>query len=718
MKGITQQQQNETQYVYIAKSPSLHAEVTDITFVKTRPDSAAEIFNNTYEAVDQNQFTTVLPFVNDAIPERSQKFLSMNGCIQPIVLEFDNCPMRVQEERVKFLAEKLITPMFAVHSGNKSIHHYIFFAKFADDIYVYKRKCQQFIAYLASEYPTYFKVPTRDGEKHPLVPDYLMFTGNRYTRQAGGKRDNGKVQIGKILHAAEDGIDALDISPFLASENSHAVYSGSRRNGIGKPEQKQPRKATLSFIAMGAEIGSRDNECFRAACDLKNCGFSKEEVIEKLLEGAAKCNPVFPETEVCAKVESAWTSDGTYNPIDPTVPYAFIEQATGSYCYLINKKLYSVSKDALKDILKSYNTPFPDPLPVLEFKFDVHDNDQIDLANRTFNLFTPTVYHLMKSNDEVLEPHLDFPMIDKLLCNLLPVQTEKEHFINWLASALQTRRKLMTAYVLKGAQGAGKGLLFGYIIRPLFGEGQTIQIEDEQLKSSFNGPMKNVCFIAFNEVAHDNYGRNALNSKIKSIITDPTITINEKYIRHFVISNCTNCIFFSNESVPLLVERSDRRFSVVETGGPLTATSWFNAEKVIPMFSEELPAFAQYLWNIDIDISMANTALRNDLKEKMIDAGLNRFEEFAAKLKEADIDWFLDNLDKDDALWNGGSVINEEMLAPMREGKISKDTAHRLFNRINPDGRASLKALTTKLRLHGIEDGRDSDVMRTRIYKW
>lgn len=714
MKGTTQQKQNDIEYCYIVKSPSKYAKISDIRFVKTRCDDAAEIFKNTYDAVDHNQFTTVLPFVGADIPDRTGKHLSLKGCIQPIVLEFDYCPTKIQEERVKFLSEKFDVPMFAVHSGNKSIHIYIFFARFADAPDEYKRKCKQFLAYLALEYPTYFKVKEREGEKHPLVPDYAMFTGNRYARQANGKRDNGKVQRGVILHNVSDaGIEPLDITPFLAEHKN--TYKGSRGGRTSMPEQKEPRRATLSFIAMGAEEGYRDNDCYRAACDLKDCGFSKDEVYAKLLDGAAKCNPPFSDIDVRAKVESAWNSEGYYDPIDRNKPFAFIEQSTGNYFYIIGNKLFSANKDALKDIYKGYRVPFPDPLPVLEFKFDVYDDNQIDLANRTFNLFTPTKYHRMKKNDVVILPERDFPMINNLLDNLLPVPAEKAHFLNWLASALQTRRKLLTAYVLKGAQGAGKGLLFGCVIRPLFGEDQTIQIEDEQLKSSFNGYLKNVCFIAFNEVAHDNSGRNALNSKIKSIITDPTITINEKFIRPFVINNRTNCIFFSNESVPLLVEKSDRRFNVVETGGPLTSTDWFDAEQVIPELGDELPRFAQYLWNIEIDIAMANAALRNDLKDRMIDAGLSRYEEFAAKLKDGDIDWLLDNLDSSTPY---DDVITEEMLETIEEKKIPKELAVRLFNRIYSDGKTSVAKLTKNLSFYGIADGREPGAVRTRIYKW
>ena len=161
-------EQNESNHVYIAKSPSLYANVDEITFVKTRNDNASEIIKNTYDHVSENQFTTVIPFISDNIPRRKSHYLSFNGCTQPIVLEFDNCPMALQEERILHLSEELRTPMFMVHSGNKSIHHYLFFKHFAGSKDEYKRRCKQFVAYLAKKYPLYFKEQIDSKEKDQL----------------------------------------------------------------------------------------------------------------------------------------------------------------------------------------------------------------------------------------------------------------------------------------------------------------------------------------------------------------------------------------------------------------------------------------------------------------------------------------------------------------------------------------------------------------------
>ena len=538
---------------------------------------------------------------------------------------------------------------------------------------------------------------------------------NRYGRQANGKRDNGKFQKAKVLHSISDGVEPIDLISLidLIPTTGFVNLDSKPVSTTGKPEQKKSRKATLEFIAMGVEQGCRDDECYKAACDLRDCGYSMADALAKLLEGAKKCSPEFPESEVNNKVESAWNSNGYYNPLDPDKPYAFIEQMTGAYYYVIGGKLFSANKQVLKDIMKSYHTNVPEPFDVYEFKFDVHDNAQLDRANRRYNLFTPTKYHLMASNGINVDPDNDFPYINKLLCNLFIKDNEKKHFINWLACAIQTRKKLMTAYVLKGEQGAGKGLLFSYIIKPLFGEIQTVQVEDEQLKLPFNGYMKNVCFVAFNEVAHSNYGRNALNSKIKSIITDPTITINEKFIQAYTIKNCVNCIFFSNESVPLLVERSDRRFNIVETGGALTGFKWFRDGAVIPELSMELDSFAQYLWNIQIDIAKANKALNNDIKKTLIQAGSNRFEEFAHHLKTADIEWFLENIAN-----YYHEPIKENDLRTLPEGKIAKSMARKLFHGIYSDYGVTKNTLTKKLASCGITASKDGGYTRTPIYKW
>ena len=704
--------------VYIAKSPSLYATADQIAFLKADPTDQAQIIDHIFQPVNDNEFTTVIPFVSDTLPERRGTFLDFRGSVQPIVLEFDKCPMDFQQERVTFIADEIKTPMIAVDSGNKSIHHYFFFQHFADSKEEYKRKAEQLVAYLAQNYPRYYQ--EKGGYDEAFIPDYKMFTGNRYARQANGRRSDGTLQRGILINPIIDGYEPLNLVELVGdiqpAKNNVFFSATNTRNGS---EIKDPRKATYRFIAMGAEKGSRDNECFRAAKDLKDCGYSQEETIEKLLEGARRCNPPFPERDVRVKVQSAWRGDSHYNPVDPHRPWAFIEATTGTYYYLLKGKIFHAPKDILKETFKSLKETLPEEFPILEFKYDVHDNHQVDLGNRKLNLFRPTSYMLMKPDGRNLDPNTDFPTINKLLLNLFTNDDEREHFLNWLATILQTRGKMITSFVLLGVPGAGKGLLLRFVLKPLFGNDQAIQVEDEQLKSQFNGWIKNVFFIAFNEVAHDNPGRNALNSKIKAIITDPTITINEKNIKTYEIKNSVNCAFFSNEVVPLLVERNDRRFTIVRTGSALTKQTWFDPTVNFPAFKGELLAFAQYLWNWEIDESRANTVLENDVKQNMIDSGMSRFEEFALHLKQADIGWFLDNMEPAPKFLPDYDPVLEDDLVILKRAMISKDLAVTVFNRIYPGPKITAVSLTKHLKHYGVEpDRKQAAGSRPRVYTW
>jgi hypothetical protein len=476
------------------------------------------------------------------------------------------------------------------------------------------------------------------------------------------------------------------------------------------------------FLSNGVSQGDRDNACFQAACTLRDSGYSRDEAFILLKNGADKCNPPFIVEDVNKKLDSAFT----YDP----KPFAFIEATTAAYYYFYQGKLFATTKDILRETFRSFGAGLPELYPILEFKFDMNDNLQIDLTKRTFNLFRPTKYHLMESNDMTLIPNEHFCEIQKLLENLIPEEKERNYFLNWLAAILQTRKKMMTSFVFIGRQGAGKGVFLSRILKPLFGDNQTIQVEDEQLKSSFNGWIKNVAFIAFNEVAHDNRGRNSLNSKIKSIITDPTITVNEKNIRTYQLDNNINCIFYSNEKVPLLVERSDRRFTIMETGDNLANQDWFDASKSFKKFKIELPLFAQYLWNYDVNMDEVNKPLSTDLKNVLISAGQSRWEEFVHHLKLADHEWFKEMTQDIKGFYpleisvgkTKRTMAQYEELSwenIKKEKYLTKDQALRLFQELYRDKGITKNSLSRHLAPYGFRvqrKGTGDD--RMQYYDW
>ncbi len=162
------------------------------------------------------------------------------------------------------------------------------------------------------------------------------------------------------------------------------------------------------------------------------------------------------------------------------------------------------------------------------------------------------------------------PSVWAIISNLFAKPDESQYFLNWLSYIAQTKKKTRNAIIIKGLQGTGKGLLFEKIIRPFFGNGaenpqddsQVITLSNESLKSEFNGDLENQLFVAFNEVKPDFRDGTTLYEKLKQIISDDFLIVNQKFIKPRQVRNYANCIFFSNNAIPVSIENSDRRYSI------------------------------------------------------------------------------------------------------------------------------------------------------------
>jgi hypothetical protein len=224
--------------------------------------------------------------------------------------------------------------------------------------------------------------------------------------------------------------------------------------------------------------------------------------------------------------------------------------------------------------------------------------------------------------------------------------------------------------------------------------------------------------IAFNEVAYDNNTRNSVNSKVKAIITDPELQINEKNVKAYFVQNYANCLFYSNESIPVLIETGDRRFNVVKTGVKLVKKPWFSKpDNFFTKVKEELPVFAQYLMNFNYDPIKAKTVMNNSEKESLVNVGKNRYQEFADRLKSKDVDWFNESQISSNKLFDDKIYIEMEDI----DGKVLKDKAVDIYNKIHPHSRVTKPQLTKQLVLYGIKPERkkeSKDKKRQQYYEW
>ncbi len=158
-----------------------------------------------------------------------------------------------------------------------------------------------------------------------------------------------------------------------------------------------------------------------------------------------------------------------------------------------------------------------------------------------------------------------YKAIAPLFENVFKTRERMDYFVNWLAYGFQTLSKARTAIVSKGIQGTGKGVIFEKIIQYAVGEKYTTVLENEALKSRFNGELENKLFVLANEIKADFREGNSIYERLKMYVTDKEIRFEDKNIKARTIPNFFNIWLHSNNDVPLQIQGSDRRYTVFNT---------------------------------------------------------------------------------------------------------------------------------------------------------
>ena len=370
----------------------------------------------------------------------------------------------------------------------------------------------------------------------------------------------------------------------------------------------------------------------------------------------------------------------------------FIDEK-GNLCYLdLNNQPVKVEKPNIKfsselgknvsffkqneESIKPY-----DLISIIGNEFNTRENKVFIKRNGKYllNLFRPTKY--MKITNYSNEPIT----ILKLIKHLVNYDEEKyNYFLNWLAYFFQTFQKPQTAIVLKGLQGAGKGILFDLVISKLFGEEQVSTIDDKALSSKFLLSLfANKLFIVFEETGQGEVKSNKkIKNLIKQVITNKSITLEEKNKVRKKVDLFAACLFFTNEGKFLEIEPNDRRFSVFLTGEPL---HWENInflgfgsyEKLKEAILNELKEFAGYLYTYPVIPNKANKPLDTPEKQAVINATSTRYREFYEAIKRKDIEFFTPLMELNDV---NANLLYKELEESLQKGMIKRPDLVKIFN--------------------------------------
>lgn len=319
--------------------------------------------------------------------------------------------------------------------------------------------------------------------------------------------------------------------------------------------------------------------------------------------------------------------------------------------------LMPCSSASIEGFMRSHGRSKPDFIPDARVIFDPASNDEgVNLANVPYhiNMFRKTEYMLSTREHEPLSMGDSAkiadscPLIYKLMTHILGGQNlEVEHFTNWLAYIFQTKRKAMTAWVLQGVPGTGKGIFYTKVLRPLFGNEHVPMRALQNIEEQFNLYMRQALFLVVDEfhMASANAGTMKIADKLKNAITENTMTIRAMRSNQVEMPNYTNFIFLTNRMDAVKIEEGDRRYNIAPRQEQKLEHVYPEVIDGIDDISLELHKFAALLRNYKVNKQLVRTPIANNAKAQMAQVTMSVMEEFFAAVRHGKLSVFLDILD-------------------------------------------------------------------------
>jgi len=331
-----------------------------------------------------------------------------------------------------------------------------------------------------------------------------------------------------------------------------------------------------------------------------------------------------------------------------------------------------------------------DLLLIVKDVFDPFKREEFFRGGNAYyrNIFKPTRYMTIK-HKPLSEPHAILSLIRHL---------SGEHYewvLNWIAQFFQTLKKSQVSLVLRGEQGAGKGIFFSEVIAPLFGEEATIQVNDKALDQNFlGGIVEGRLFFNLDEISHNIAGNKKIKNFLKALVTNRSIVTEKKFENTEEETPLHGQVLItSNEPYIIEVEPKDRRYTVLMTGCKLSKVNYLgygSYDALSNAIKKDVGLFANYLKGYHVNTEKANTALETKEKAALIHATNDKFTMFVDAIKKKDI-LFFSSLEEEAAL------MYEEIEEEFGKNRIPQPKLRHYFSALFGE-EITAKKLMDKLR--------------------
>lgn len=226
---------------------------------------------------------------------------------------------------------------------------------------------------------------------------------------------------------------------------------------------------------------------------------------------------------------------------------------TTSYKHMIYLKRDKTGKITKQNFIKDWLTDNPNQLRYDDI--DVYPREELCPPNifnmwRKFKMELVTEYtHKQEELDFILN-HL------KIMCN--NEELVYDYFVKWIAQMIQFPEIKSIFFLFISKEGAGKGTMMR-LFEKMFGDDKVYETTNpsRDVWGDFNGRMANTFLVNLNELSK----KETLESegKIKGLITDTKLTINNKGINKYDVKSFHRFLGFTNGEEPMNTTKDDRR---------------------------------------------------------------------------------------------------------------------------------------------------------------
>jgi hypothetical protein len=169
-------------------------------------------------------------------------------------------------------------------------------------------------------------------------------------------------------------------------------------------------------------------------------------------------------------------------------------------------------------------------------------------------------------------PFLDF------MKHLIPNESDRNLLLRWCATLI-ARPDIRMSYgvlMISQVQGVGKGTLGEAILSPLLGDWNVSYPDEQQVtESAFNAWLAHKRLAVVQEI----YSGHSVKAydRLKSVITDKNVTVNEKYMPAYTLENHIHVFACSNSERALRLDDNDRRWLVPKVTEEIKSVDYWRA---------------------------------------------------------------------------------------------------------------------------------------------